>query len=73
MPLRYFAHRTSATVYFLDLIISILLEWCIYVLPLYFPSQLAASILNSGIDILPLNAFMIPSAAVTGALLTNIG
>ncbi|KAF7878985.1 hypothetical protein EAF04_000187 [Stromatinia cepivora] len=58
---------------FLDLIISILLEWCIYVLPLYFQSQLAASPLKSGIDILPINGFMIPSAGIAGALLTKTG
>ncbi|KAJ8069862.1 hypothetical protein OCU04_000275 [Sclerotinia nivalis] len=73
MPLRLFAHRTAATVYFLDFIISILLEWCIYVLPLYFQSQLAASPLKSGIDILPINGFMIPSAGIAGALLTKTG
>ena len=73
MPLRLFAHRTSGTVYFLDFIISILLEWCIYVLPLYFQSQLAASPLTSGVDILPINAFMVPSAGLAGALLTKIG
>ena len=73
MPLRLFAHRTSATVYFLDFIISILLQWCVYVLPVYFQSELAASPLISGINILPLNAFMIPGAAVAGALLTKLG
>jgi len=73
MPLHLFAHRTSATVYFLDFIISILLQWCVYVLPLFFQSQLGASPLTSGIYILPINAFMIPSAAVAGALLTKTG
>jgi MFS family permease len=73
MPLRLFAHRTSATVYFLDFIISVLLQWCVYVLPLYFQSQLAASPLISGINILPINSFMIPSAALAGALLTKLG
>ena len=73
MPLRLFAHRTSATVYLLNFIVSILLEWCVYVLPLYFQSELAASPLDSGINILPINAFMIPSAAVAGNLLTRFG
>ncbi|KAM3155993.1 MFS efflux transporter aclA [Botrytis cinerea] len=73
MPLRPFAHRTSATVYFLDFMISILLEWCIFVLPLYFQSQLGTSPLKSGIDILPINGFMIHSAGIAGALLTKTG
>ncbi|KAK6614974.1 multidrug resistance protein fnx1 [Botrytis cinerea] len=73
MPLRLFAHRTSATVYFLDFMISILLEWCIFVLPLYFQSQLGTSSLKSGIDILPINGFMIHSAGIAGALLTKTG
>ncbi|KAJ2989838.1 hypothetical protein NUW58_g3259 [Xylaria curta] len=73
MPLRLFAHRTSATVYLQNFLISILLEWAIYILPLYFQSQLSASALDSGLDILPINAFLIPSGAVAGALLTKIG
>ncbi|KAK4233028.1 putative MFS-type transporter YusP [Achaetomium macrosporum] len=73
MPLRLFAHRTSASVSLQNFIVSVLLEWCIYVLPLYFQAQLAASALDSGLDILPINAFMIPSGAVAGALLTKIG
>ncbi len=73
MPLRLFAHRTSATVYLQNFVVSVLLEWAIYVLPLYFQSQLAASALTSGLDILPMNAFMIPSSAVAGAILTKIG
>ena len=73
MPLRLFAHRTSGTAYFLNFIISVLLEWCIYVLPLYFQSQRAALALTAGIDILPINAFMVPSAGIAGALLTKIG
>lgn len=73
MPLRLFSHRTSAVVYMQDFIVSILLEWCIYVLPLYFQSQLAATALNSGVNLLPINAFMIPSGAVAGAILTKIG
>ncbi|KAK6614727.1 multidrug resistance protein fnx1 [Botrytis cinerea] len=49
MPLRPFAHRTSAT------------------------SQLGTSPLKSGIDILPINEFMIHSAGIAGALLTKTG
>ncbi|MCJ1475923.1 hypothetical protein MMC13_004587 [Lambiella insularis] len=73
MPPRLFNNRTSGTVYFLDFIVSVLLEWCVYVLPLYFQSLLAASPLISGVDILPINSFMIPSAALAGALLTKFG
>ncbi|KAI0395439.1 major facilitator superfamily domain-containing protein [Xylariaceae sp. FL0594] len=73
MPLRLFGHRTSATVYLQNFLISILLEWAIYILPLYFQSLLSASALTSGLDILPINAFLIPSGAVAGAILTKIG
>lgn len=73
MPLRLFTHRTSAAVYLQNFLVSILLEWCIYVLPLYFQSEAAASALTSGLDILPINAFMIPTGAVAGAILTKIG
>ncbi|KAI0412414.1 major facilitator superfamily domain-containing protein [Xylaria grammica] len=73
MPLRLFTHRTSGTVYLQNFLVSILLEWAIYILPLYFQSLLSASALKSGLDILPINAFLIPSGAVAGALLTRIG
>ena len=73
MPPRLFANWTSGTAYLLDFIISLLLEWYVYTLPLYFQSLRAASPLVSGIDILPINAFMIPSAAIAGALLTKFG
>ncbi|KAI4859647.1 MFS general substrate transporter [Hypoxylon rubiginosum] len=73
MPLRLFAHRTSAIVYPQDFVVSVLLEWAIYILPLYFQSQLSASALTSGLDILPINAFMIPTGAVAGAILTKTG
>lgn len=73
MPLRLFADRTLATVSLQNFLVSVLLEWCIYVLPLYFQSELGASALASGIDILPINAFMIPSGAVAGAILTKVG
>ncbi|KAK2616542.1 hypothetical protein QQS21_000585 [Conoideocrella luteorostrata] len=73
MPLRLFTNRTSLAVYLQDFIVSILLEWCIYILPLYFQSQLSTSALASGINLLPINAFMIPSGAVAGAVLTKLG
>ncbi|OTB17081.1 hypothetical protein K445DRAFT_74315 [Daldinia sp. EC12] len=73
MPLSLFAHRTSATVYLQNFIVSVVLEWVIYILPLYFQSQLSASALTSGLDILPINAFMMPSGAVASAILTKIG
>ncbi|KAK0721229.1 hypothetical protein B0T21DRAFT_351201 [Apiosordaria backusii] len=49
MPLRLFAHRTSASVSLQNFIVSMLLQWCVYVLPLYFQPQLAASALDSGL------------------------
>ncbi|KAK4163958.1 putative MFS-type transporter YusP [Cladorrhinum sp. PSN259] len=73
MPLRLFAHRTSASVSLQNFVVSMLLQWCVYVLPLYFQSQLGASALKSGLWILPINAFMIPSGAVAGAILTKLG
>ncbi|PSR97193.1 major facilitator superfamily domain-containing protein [Coniella lustricola] len=73
MPLRLFAHRTAAAVYLQDFAVSVLLEWCIYVLPLTFQAELGATALASGINLLPLNAFMIPTGAVAGALLTRLG
>ncbi|KAI0509173.1 major facilitator superfamily domain-containing protein [Xylaria bambusicola] len=73
MPLHLFTHRTSVTVYLQDFIISVNLQWCVYVLPLYFQSVQGTSALDAGINILPINAFMIPTGAVAGALLTRFG
>ncbi|KAI0101854.1 major facilitator superfamily domain-containing protein [Nemania sp. FL0031] len=73
MPLRLFTHRTSATVYLQDFIVSIGLQWCVYVLPLYFQSVRATSALDAGINLLPINAFMIPTGGVAGILLTKFG
>ncbi|KAI1347246.1 major facilitator superfamily domain-containing protein [Xylaria sp. FL0043] len=73
MPLRLFTHRTASVVYLQDFIVSIGLQWCVYVLPLYFQAVRATSALDAGINILPINAFMIPTGAVAGALLTRFG
>ena len=73
MPPQLFTNRTSFTALFLVFVGSMLLEWTVYVLPIYFQSVLGTTPLKSGINILPLNAFMIPSAAVAGALLTRFG
>ncbi|RYP20420.1 hypothetical protein DL765_002796 [Monosporascus sp. GIB2] len=73
MPLRLFVHRTSATVYLQDSIVSVLLQWYVYALSLGFQSVLPASPLDSGINILPINAFMIPTGAAASALLTRLG
>ena len=73
MPPRLFTNRTSLIGYLLAFDSAMLLEWIVYYLPIYFQAVLGTSPLGSGVDILPLNCFLIPFAIVAGGLLTKFG
>ena len=73
MPPQLFTNRTSLTGYFLVWDSSMLLEWIVYFLPIYFQAVFGASPLTSGVDILPFNAFLIPFAMISGGLVTKFG
>lgn len=73
MPPRLFTNRTSMVGFLLAFNSALLLEWVVYFLPLYFQVVLGASPLESGVDILPLNVFLVPAAIVAGILLSKFG
>jgi Major Facilitator Superfamily len=73
MPPRLFTNRTSLVGFMLAFDSAILLEWIVYYLPIYFQAVLGTSPLGSGVDILPLNVFLIPFAILAGGLLTKFG
>ena len=73
MPPRLFTNRTSFLGYVLSFDAAMLLEWIVYYLPIYFQAVLGASPLISGVNILPLNCFLIPFAIISGGLMTKFG
>lgn len=73
MPPRLFTNRTSFVGYLLAFDAAMLLEWIVYYLPIYFQAVLSASPLVSGVNILPLNCFLIPFAIISGGLMTKFG
>lgn len=73
MPPRLFTKCTSMVGFLLAFDSALLLEWVIYFLPVYFQAVLGASPLVLGVDILPLNVFLVPFAIVAGILLSKFG
>jgi MFS family permease len=73
VPPLLFSNRTSCIAFILASISSMILNWTAYFLPFYFQASLGSSPVLSGVDVLPLNLFMVPSAMVAGGLLSKFG
>ncbi|KAI9783033.1 MAG: hypothetical protein M1816_001610 [Peltula sp. TS41687] len=73
IPPRLFGNRTSLIGFFLACDAAALLQWIIYYLPVYFQGVLQNTPLVSGIDLLPFNAFIIPAAILSGAIMSKTG
>ncbi|KAI0542843.1 major facilitator superfamily domain-containing protein [Xylaria digitata] len=73
IPPKLFSNRTSAVGFTLSFLSGVLLEWVVYFLPLYFQALKGASPLESAVDTLPFNIFLIPTAAIGGILMTKTG
>jgi MFS family permease len=73
MPLHLMSNRTSATVYMLSLLHSIVTMWSIYFLPVYFQGVLGSTPAYSGVQLLPSILVLIPFAAMGGAGLSKFG
>jgi MFS family permease len=73
IPPRLFQNRTSAIGFILCFTSSVLLNWASYFLPFYFQAVKTASPLLSGVYVLPYNLFLVPSAMVSGILLSKLG
>ena len=73
MPPRLFQNRTSAIGFVLAFLAAILLQWSAYFLPLYFQALKKETPLQSGVDVLPLNAIYVPAAIIAGGIMTKTG
>ncbi|RYP65609.1 hypothetical protein DL771_008217 [Monosporascus sp. 5C6A] len=71
VPLHLLANRTSATVYVLTFLHSIVTIWALYFLPVYFQGVLGSSPSYSGVQLLPTILTLIPFATTGGALLSK--
>ena len=73
VPQRLFSNRNAAIGFFLTFETGIFLASSAYFLPLYFQALKGASPLISGVDTLPLNAFMMPAAVISGGIMAKTG
>jgi EmrB/QacA subfamily drug resistance transporter len=73
VPPHLFKNRTSAVGFILGFTSSMLLEWVVYFLPLYFQAVLGASPVKAGVDFLPYTAFVVPFGIGAGILMSKSG
>lgn len=73
VPTRLFANRTSATAYLLTFLTSILVQASAYFLPIYFQAVKGTTILQSGVDFLPMAMGTLVFAVAAGILLSHFG
>lgn len=73
VPSRLFGNRTSVAGFFIVFISSMLVQWVSFVWPIYFQGVRKTSPLRAGINTLPYLAFLIPTAAIAGVLLSKFG
>jgi len=73
IPSTLFKNRTSILGFFLVFDASILMQWVAFFLPIYFQGVRLVSPLKSGINFLPFQAFLIPTATFVGAILSKTG
>ncbi|KAF1974668.1 MFS general substrate transporter [Bimuria novae-zelandiae CBS 107.79] len=73
VPARLFSNRTSATAYVLTFFASVLVQSAAYFLPVWFQAVLGTTVLQSGVDFLPLAIGTLVFAVVGGLLLSKFG
>jgi MFS family permease len=73
IPHRIFAERTSAIGFILAFGSGMFLMWLVMLLPIYFQGVLQTSPLTSGINMLPLSIFLVPSGIFAGVILSISG
>ncbi|KAI1121765.1 MFS general substrate transporter [Nemania abortiva] len=73
VPTRLFANRTSAVVYILTFLSSILVQMLSYFLPVWLQGAHGDTILQSGTDFLPFAIGALVVAVVSGVLLSKFG
>jgi MFS family permease len=73
IPHRILAERTSAIGFILAFGSGMFLMWLVMFLPIYFQGVLQTSPLTSGVDMLPLSIFLVPSGIFAGAMMSISG
>ena len=73
VPPRLFSNRTSFIGFILAFDSYILLMWFVIFLPVYFQGVLGTNALVSGVNMLPLSIFLVPSGIVAGGVLSKTG
>lgn len=73
VPPCLFTNRTAATGFFICFISAMLLEWLVYILPLYFQAVKGTTPFRSGVDTLPFIALFMPFGIIGGAFIAKTG
>ncbi|KAI1120165.1 MFS general substrate transporter [Nemania abortiva] len=73
VPLELFGTRTSVIAYVLTFLSAMLLQWVSYYLPIFFQAVQLSTPVRAGVELLPLNIFLIGVAIVGGAIITKTG
>ncbi|KAI8632628.1 major facilitator superfamily domain-containing protein [Xylariaceae sp. FL1651] len=73
IPLELFGNRTSAIAYVLTFLTAMLLQWVSYYLPIFFQAVQLSTPVRAGVELLPLNIFLIVVAIVAGGIITKTG
>ncbi|KAL4756768.1 MFS general substrate transporter [Aspergillus foveolatus] len=73
VPPRLFTNRTSATVFLLTFLSSVLVQAQLYFLPIYFQAVQGTTALRSGVSFLPFAVGSLAFAVLAGALLSMTG
>ncbi|KAI1182829.1 MFS general substrate transporter [Nemania serpens] len=73
VPLELFGNRTSAIAYVLTFLSAMLLQWVSYYLPIFFQAVQLSTPVRAGVELLPLNIFLIVVAIVAGGIITKTG
>jgi MFS family permease len=73
VPPRLFRHRTAAMGFVINFLSSVLLEWVVYYLPLYFLGAKGTSALDAGVNFLPYTIFVVPFGMMSGVFMTKSG
>lgn len=73
IPKHIFLNKTAVAGYAMIYVHSITTTWLAFQWPLYFQAVLGASPLKAGVNYLVFEAFLIPTAGVSGRLLTKFG
>ncbi|KAJ5200002.1 Major facilitator superfamily domain general substrate transporter [Penicillium cf. griseofulvum] len=73
VPLRLFKNRTSLVVFINTYLLSLLLYWVLFFIPVYFQVILGSSPARAGVQMLPMTLVAIPGAVIAVIILSKFG